>query len=127
MSRGWLLLVLALVFLYVTVIGGVAIQRRFASFSERFYRLQAVSIGMSRSAVIARLGEPNWVDKSNEFIEGESEVLIYASSTGVPDDLWVILDKNARVASVLYPDIGELAKGEIAIGDAASRQPATAR
>jgi len=110
-----LILVLVLLFLYATVIGGVVLQRRFAIISERLHRLQAVSLGMSRSAVIARLGEPNWVDKNNESIEGESEVLIYGSSSRVPDDLWVILDQNGRVASVLYPDIGDLAKGEISV------------
>jgi hypothetical protein len=121
------LLILVLGFLYVIFGGGFILERRFATINERFYRLQAVSIGMSRGAVVARLGEPNWVDKNNEFIEGENEVLVYGSSTKVPDDLWVILDSNGRVASVLYPDIANLARGEIAIGDAASKQRGVGR
>jgi hypothetical protein len=124
MRRIWLAIVGVLLMLlaYAALGSWVVLSHSREVTRQRFYRLQAVSVGMSRSAVIARLGEPNWTEKDNEFIEGESEVLIYSSSTEVPDDLWVILDRNGRVASVLYPDIGSLAKGEIVIGDAASKR-----
>jgi len=83
---------------------------------HRLYRLQAVSVGMSRRAVTARLGEPHYVYSDNDFVEGEGEILCYASTGVCPDDMWVIMDKSGRVASVLYPDIGDLGKGELSVG-----------
>ena len=101
--------------LYAAGVWLLGLRRSLQVTRERLYRIQAVSIGMSRSAVVARLGPPIHAEKDSEVIAGAGEVLMYPSTGRVPDDMWVVLDHTGRVASVVYPDIGELTKGELSI------------
>ena len=83
---------------------------------DRLYLRRAISVGMSREAVISRLGRPNSVAKDSELIKGESEILVYGSWRNSLDDVWVIFNEDGRVASVFYPDLGGIAIGGIAVG-----------